>query len=313
MSARVHAPLNAPVGLERAEMVRPRTLAEACALLADASRAGARAMVLAGGTDLFVERHLASVDRASSEYQVDRVVDVTAVGELGRISEALVDGEARLVLGGGVTFWRLRTDPRVARAVPMLAVMARDVGAVQIQTRATIAGNLASASPAADGAAALLALGGVVRLVRAGAGGALEERRVALADFFTGYRATVLAKDEVIAAVDVRVPRAESRVTWRKVGTRLAQAISKVSLAAVIEMNGDLIDRATIALASVAATPCTPQGVCRYLEGQRLADVDRSRLDAVIEREIRPIDDVRSTAEYRLHVVKALVWRALRG
>ncbi len=301
---------HAPAGLERAEMARPKTIRETCALLAQATRAGKSALVLAGGTDLIVDRHLMPVDRA---HAVDLVVDVTGVEELTNIAEREEAGERRLTFGGGVTYWQLRTDARVRAAVPMLDAMARDVGAVQIQTRGTLAGNIATASPAADGVPALLALEGVVKLVKQG-DGALAERQVPLEDFFTGYRKPVLAADEVIAAIDVRVPRPGARVVWRKVGTRQAQSISKVAIASVVEVDDQKkMTRVRVGIASVAAVPRTLRDVCRVAEYKSIDELDRADVDAAIDREIKPIDDVRSTAEYRLHVAKALVWRALCG
>jgi CO/xanthine dehydrogenase FAD-binding subunit len=184
--------------------------------------------------------------------------------------------------------------------------MARDVGAVQIQTRGTLAGNIATASPAADGVPLLLALEGVVTLVKEGA-----TRDVPLEDFFAGYRKTVLAPDEIISEIALRVPAGRARVAWRKVGTRLAQAISKVALASAIELDGDVITRARFGIASVAAIPHALRGLRAHLEKKRRSEIVREELDRAIEREITPIDDVRSTGEYRLHVAKALVWRAL--
>jgi xanthine dehydrogenase small subunit len=299
MSAHAHA----PAGLERTEMVRPKTIAEACAALAQATREKRTATLLAGGTDVIVDRHLMPIEKA---HAIDVVVDVTGVAELGAIEERDVHGEKHLVLGGGVTYWQLRTDRRVVSAIPMLDVMARDVGAVQIQTRGTLAGNIATASPAADGVPALMALEGVVTLVKEGG-----TRTVPLEQFFLAYRKTALLPGELIAAIDVRVPKPGARVLWRKVGTRLAQAISKVALASVVEEERGTITRAAFGMASVAAVT-HPLGTVRALAvGKNAKTLDRAAVDAAIDLEIKPIDDVRSTGEYRLHVAKALVWRAL--
>jgi CO/xanthine dehydrogenase FAD-binding subunit len=292
---------HAPAGLAKTEMLRPRSLGEACAALARARKEGKSTTLLAGGTDLIVDRQLLPVDRATP---IEVAIDLTGVVELANVREE----KGQIVLGGGVTYWQLRTDPRIARALPVLAEMARDVGAVQIQTRGTLAGNIATASPAADGVPVLMALDGDVTLVRDGG-----ERSVALEDFFTGYRATVLAPDEIISEIAVRVPGPAAAVAWRKVGTRLAQAISKVALASVIETDGDVITRARFGVASVAAVPHPLRGVRDHLEKRRRSELTREELDRVIEREITPIDDVRSTGEYRLHVAKALVWRAVAG
>jgi CO/xanthine dehydrogenase FAD-binding subunit len=240
---------------------------------------------------------------------VDQVIDLTGIESLSHIARRDDGGERWLSLGGGVTYWTLRHDPRVASAIPMLAAMARDVGAVQIQQRGTLGGNIASASPAADGVPALMALDGVVILASV-----RGERRIPLVEFFRGYRKTVLRDDELIAAIDVRVPPEGAIVTWRKVGTRLAQAISKVALAAAVETDaGGIVTRARFGMASVAAVTTPLEGVRRAIEGEALASIARDVVDAAVAAAITPIDDVRSNGAYRLHVAKALVWRALQG
>ena len=295
-----------PSGLAKTELVSPRTVAEACELLAKGAVSGLRMTMLAGGTDWIVDRHLLPVEKATP---LDQVIDLTGIDALSRIALREDDGERWMSLGGGVTFWALRRDARVVGTIPMLAEMARDVGAVQIQTRGTLAGNIATASPAADGVPALMALDAV--LVLASAAG---ERRVPLAQFFTGYRKTVLRNDELIAAIDVRIPRPGAKVTWRKVGTRLAQAISKVALAAAVEVDAaGIVTRARFGMASVAPVTVGLGGVRALVEGRALASLDRAAVDAAVAAEVKPIDDVRSTGEYRLHVAKALVWRALEG
>jgi CO/xanthine dehydrogenase FAD-binding subunit len=300
-------PAFAPAGLAQTEFLSPRTLDEACALLAAAKTEHRSAVVLAGGTDWVVDRHLADPARAKA---VDLVVDVTGLDELREVRTRVegTTGDTRLVLGGGVTYWMLRQDTRVASSIPMLARMACDVGAVQIQTRGTLAGNLATASPAADGVAALMALEGIVTMTST-----RGARRVPVDSFFLGYRRTMLEPDEVITAVDVRVPRAGARVRWQKVGTRLAQAISKVALASMVEVDGGVVRRARFGMASVGPTTATLAGVRAFVEGQRVQALDPSALDAAVEREIHPIDDVRSTGAYRMHVAKALVARAIEG
>jgi len=293
-----------PSGLAKTELASPRTIDEACELLARAGVEGKRTVVLAGGTDWIVDRQLMAPEKAT---QVDQVIDLTRVEALSSIGFCEVDGERWMTFGGGVTYWALRRDARVLGTIPMLAVMSRDVGAVQIQTRGTLAGNIATASPAADGVPALLALDGVVVLTSP-----RGSRRAPLDGFFTAYRKTVMEKDELITAVDVRVPKEGALVTWRKVGTRLAQAISKVALAAVVERDASgVVTRARFGMASVGPTTAPMANVRALLEGKGLASVDRAALDAAIAKDVTPIDDVRSTGEYRMHVAKALVWRAL--
>jgi CO/xanthine dehydrogenase FAD-binding subunit len=300
---------HAPLGLANTEMVRPRSLADACEALARAHAEGRRCCLLAGGTDFVVDRHLLSVQRAST---LDVVVDLTCVEELTRIREEIgSDGSPRLVLGGAVTYWQLRTDPRAVRVLPILADMAKDVGAVQIQTRGTLAGNIATASPAADAVPVLMALEGVVTLVRHGA----TPRQVLLDDFFTGYRQTVLRTDEIISEIALRVPadiRPRAYIHWRKVGTRLAQAISKIALASVIEIEDGIVTRARFGMASVAPVTHPLREVRAAVAGRATVELTREEIHAAVARDVQPIDDVRSNAEYRLHVAKALVWRAFQ-
>jgi CO/xanthine dehydrogenase FAD-binding subunit len=293
-----------PAGLARTEMASPRTIDEVCTLLAQAKVAGRRAVILAGGTDWIVDRHLAPIEKAEP---IDLVVDVTRVDELRAIELRDGTSERRMILGGGVTYWALRRDARVVGVIPMLSTMARDVGAVQIQTRGTLGGNLATASPAADGAPALMALEGV--LVLRSTRGA---RRVPLESFFVGYRKTALESDEIIAAIDVRIPAHDAKVTWRKVGTRLAQSISKVALAAVIEADAaGVIARARFGMASVAPVTAALPHVRALCEGKRPETIDGAEIAAALARDVTPIDDVRSTGEYRTHVARALLERAL--
>ena len=184
----------------------------------------------------------------------------------------------------------------------MLDVMARDVGAVQIQTRGTLAGNIATASPAADGVPALMALEGVVTLVKEGG-----TRTVPRDQFFLAYRKTALLPGELIAAIDVRVPKPAARVVWRKVGTRLAQAISKVALAGVAEATNGRLTRLGLGMASVAPTTALLPTVRALMLSKPPAALKASELDAATDADTAPIDDVRSTAAYRRHVARALV------
>jgi CO/xanthine dehydrogenase FAD-binding subunit len=294
---------HAPAGLAETKLVRAKTIDQACELLAEAESAGKNAALLAGGTDWVVDRHLMSADEAT---KVDLVVDVTGVGELRSIRWYTRAGEPRVALGGGVTYWMLRSDKRLAKEIPMLGAMARDVGAVQIQTRGTLAGNIATASPAADGVPVLMALDGEVKL-RSVHG----ERTVLLNQFFAGYRKTVLEKSEVIVEIELRVPRATARATWRKVGTRSAQSIAKVALASVVEIDRGTVTRARFGMASVAAVTHALPHVRTLLEGKKLSEIGRDVLDAALGSDVTPIDDVRSTGAYRMHVAKALLWRAV--
>ena len=177
----------------------------------------------------------------------------------------------------------------------MLAAAAREVGGAQIQNRGTIGGNIANASPAGDTLPVLAAASADVVLRSAA-----SERTVPFADFYTGYRATVRRPDELIVAVEI--PRIVGRQWWRKVGTRRAQAISKVMMAGV--RSADV----RIAVGSVGPTVLCAMGAARVLSVTgSVADAQ-----AALAAEMTPIDDLRSTAVYRRSVAQALLaafWR----
>ncbi len=276
------------------DFVRPKTLADTCKLLADSSK---RPILLAGGTDLVVEEHLAPAKSTPSPAHL--VIDVSALPELLKVE----DRGATVRIGGGVSYLTMRRDPLFTSKLPLLGAMAKDVGAIQIQARGTLAGNLATASPAADGVAALAALDCIVGLCSV-----RGQRSVPIATLYKGYKQIERKPDEVIAWIDVRVPSANARWMWRKVGTRLAQAISKVALAAVAEIDErGMIVHARFGMASVAPTTALLSGVQRALEGQHASAIDKDSVLAALEKDIAPIDDVRSTGEYRRHVARALL------
>ena len=281
----------------------PRSLAEACALLAERAARGERTVLLAGGTDWFVEQHLAPAPPVDAPLPL--VADVSRLAELRGVADR---GDA-IRIGAGTTFLELRRDPLVTARLPLLSAAARDVGAIQIQARGTLAGNLATGSPAADGVAALAALDAVLELASV-----RGKRRVPIAGFYTGYRRNVLLPDELIAAVEVVPPAPGSPFAWRKVGTRQAQAISKVALAAVAETGREAdadsrLTRLGLGMASVAPTVVSLPEVRALGLGRPLASIDDEALAAATLAGISPIDDVRSTAAYRRHVAVALVRR----
>jgi CO/xanthine dehydrogenase FAD-binding subunit len=174
----------------------------------------------------------------------------------------------------------------------MLVEAARQVGGVQIQNRGTIGGNIANGSPAGDSLPVLAAAN--ADLVLRNVDG---ERRVPFASFYTGYRASILSGDELI--VSVEIPRVFGTQWFRKVGTRAAQAISKVVVAAVRGAEP------RIAVGSVAPTVIRLTATERALHSG--ANIEKAIV--ALRGEVHPIDDVRSTAEYRLRVTENLVRR----
>jgi CO/xanthine dehydrogenase FAD-binding subunit len=224
-----------------------------------------------------------------------RFIDLWGLDELRGIRER---GRA-LRIGALATYTELIRSPLVRARLPMLAAASREVGGVQIQNRGTIGGNIANASPAGDTLPVLAAVGAQV-LLQSAAG----QRLVPFATYYTGYRQSVRRPDEIIAAVDV--PRVDGRQWWRKVGTRRAQAISKVMIAAVRPSRPGPGVR--IAFGSLGPT------VLRAANAEAVLDRGGSIDEAVsaLAGDIHPIDDVRSTAEYRRVVAGNLLeqfWR----
>ncbi len=229
---------------------------------------------MAGCTDLYVGFHFGAVPQ-------QRFLDLSGLRALGGIR---LRGDT-LVIGALATYTDLIRSALVRRRLPILAEASRWVGSPQIQNRGTIGGNVANASPAGD-TLPVLAVAEATVVLRSADG----QRRVAFGDFYTGYRQTAMRPDELIVAVEV--PRVAGRQWFRKVGTRAAQAISKVVMAAV------RAPHPRVALGSVAPTVVrAPRTEAVLAGGGTIAEAQ-----AVLADEIRPIDDLRSTAVYRRRV-----------
>jgi len=272
----------------------PATLADAFAILA-ARRAGIR--VIAGGTDLMVALNAYALPAAE-------FLDIWRVGELRGIAD---EGET-LRIGALTTYTDLIKSPLVARHVPALGAAARTVGALQIQNRGTIGGNIVNASPAGDTLPVLAAFDAEVEI-----GSARGTRRVAFNQFYAGYRQTVLGPDELVLAVRVPKLRDGERADFYKVGTRRAQAISKIVMAARARVAGRRIEAVSIGLGSVAPTVVRAPLTERLLTGQRLTPALADAARELIMREVAPITDLRSTEHYRRAVTGNLLAKFLRG
>lgn len=273
----------------------PTRLDAALALLADAE--GAPWRPLAGGTDLMVQ-----ITGEIGE-PPERLLDLWALDELRGIER---DGDA-LVIGALSTYTDIRRSTLVAELVPTLADAAATIGAAQIQNRGTIGGNVINASPAGDTLPVLLALD--AEMVLASAGG---ERSVAAEEFWPEYRVTARRDDELL--VRIRIPIVPDRqVRFRKVGTRRAQAISKV----VMALAWRSADRAPwsnvrVALGSMAATTVRARATEAILEGASPTREVADAAVAALASELTPIDDVRSTADYRRTVAGRVLHRLIR-
>jgi xanthine dehydrogenase small subunit len=275
------------------------TLADAYGILAGSTEA-APVTPIAGGTDLMV--------RITGEIgePPERMLDVSRIAELRGIT---VDGAA-VVIGASTTYTEIRRSDACREHLPALVEAAATIGAAQIQNRGTLGGNIANASPAGDTLPVLLALDASVVV-----GGPRGERSIPADAFWTAYRRTALASDELI--LRIRIPVAGGReARFRKIGTRRAQAISKVVLALAWRENasgprGPWSD-VRLALGSVADRPIRARATEALLEGATPTPETADAAAEALAAEIHPIDDVRSTADYRRAVAARALHRMIR-
>jgi OHCU decarboxylase len=269
-------------------MVAPGSLQATVALLA--SEPGAW-LPIAGGTDVMVQY-------AAGNLRARRLVSIWNLPELRRIDTT--PDEIRI--GAGYTYTDLRKHEVVGREFPLLAAAARWTGGIANQNRGTIGGNIVNASPAADSLPALLVYEAELILVSV-----RGERRLPYVSFHTGYKKTLLAADELIQAVCLSRRYSGYFSHARKAGARNAQAISKVCMAALGRLADGVVEDVRIALGSIAPIPIRLRETERALIGRSIdaALLLLARKTAIAE--VRPIDDIRSTARYRAAVAGNLV------
>jgi CO/xanthine dehydrogenase FAD-binding subunit len=276
--------------LSRLELLRPRNLGEALVMMQGASEHPLTP--LAGGTDLFVYLNFGTLGAT-------RFIDLWPLRELRGIRP----GRHATMIGALTTFAELREHPAVRRRYPSLAGAAREIGGLQNQNRATLGGNLANASPAGDTLPVLLALDAVLELVSV-----RGARSVPVDEFFLGYRKTALAPDELIAEIVLPLPPRGAFQFFRKVGTRRAQSISKVVFAGLLtrDRRGRVGD-VRLAYGSVAPIPVRARRAEGALRGRQLDRDAVAAARAALAEAVRPIDDIRSTRDYRAEVAGNLL------
>ena len=267
---------------------RPARLREACEALASRPLT-----VLAGGTDHFPSR----VGGAPRE----DILDLTAIAELRGIRKTAEGWRI-----GATTTWSEVLEAKLPPLFDALKLAAREVGGVQIQNAGTVAGNICNASPAADGAPALLALDASVEL-SSNSG----TRALPLADFIVGPRKTALRPGEIVTAVVVPAPHGAAHSHFLKLGARKYLVISIAMVAAVIETERGIVHAARIAVGSCSPVAKRLSSLEGVLVGKKL-DKDVSELASAEHlSSLKPIDDVRGSGEYRLEAALTLVQRAL--
>jgi CO/xanthine dehydrogenase FAD-binding subunit len=271
----------------------PRSIDEAYRVL---SERGARVKVIAGGTDLMVLINARQLD--SQEF-----LDIWRVEELRGIAD---EGDA-LRIGALATYTELIRSRLVGKYAPALVAASRTVGAAQIQNRGTLGGNIVNASPAGDSLPVLAAYEAEIEI-----GSARGLRLVAFDQFFTAYRRTVLEADELVVAVRVPKLKSDERDFFLKVGTRRAQAISKMVMAVRAKAEREVIEWIRIGVGSVAPTVVRARATESLLAGRAITHDIIEQARQSISLEVSPITDLRSTEHYRRRVTGNALGRALR-
>jgi CO/xanthine dehydrogenase FAD-binding subunit len=270
-------------------VLRPRTPEEAVRLYGQHPEA----LPLAGGTDVMVGWNAGLLNGRT-------ILDLSPLRGWERVRKT----RTGLVIGALATHTRLREDPRVLSAFPLLAQAASVIGAAAIQNRGTLGGNIANASPAGDTFPPLAVYEAVVRTVSPDG-----VRRVPFLDLFAGPKETTLRPAELITQVEVPfLARRPARQLFRKVGTRSAQALSKTVAAGLLWLDRKgRVEQLRFALGAMAPTVRRLRAAEAFVVGRRLTPATVDRAVELLAEDVSPIDDIRSTASYRLATSRALL------
>ncbi len=276
------------------ELRAPADLSEALTLL---EREPGVWKPLAGGTDIMVLLEFGKLPH-------QKFLSIWKLAELKGIEVT----PTHVTLGALTTYTQVQAHPVLQQEFPLLCQAAAETGGIATQNRGTLAGNIANASPAADSPPALLVYDAELELLSA-----RGSRWVLYHGFHTGYKEMILRPEELIRRI--RLPRRKDvwRQCYRKVGTRKAQAISKVCFAGAARVEDNVVREVRIALGSVAPTVLRCVRTEAVLASQRLERASIKAAQAALAEEISPIDDMRSTAAYRLRVAQNLLAEFLRG
>ena len=273
----------------------PTTIAEAVGLLNDK---GDRARVLAGGTDLIVQVR---------EYRrdIDIMVDVKRVPEM---MELRLDAKTGLTIGAAVPCYRIYDDPQIKKLYPGLVDAAYLIGGIQIQSRASLGGNLCNSSPAADSIPALIALEAVAVIA-----GPKATREVPVEQFCQAPGKNVLARGELLTAIRIPAPKPNSGAAYLRFIPRneMDIAVVGVGVSVQLDVTKSKCVAARISLGAVAPTPLLVTEASAALIGSTLIEDHLAKAAELAQAAARPITDMRGDAEYRKHLVSVLVKRTL--
>jgi len=277
------------------EFYQPASLQEASRLLKENGPGG---RFLAGGTDLVIamkEKGLVP------KY----IVDLKRIAGLSGIRE---QGDGSIAIGALTTMREIETSPVITKKYPFLSQSAAEVGSIQIRNRATVGGNMANATPSADGAPALIALNATAKIV--GANGA---RAVTLEDFFRGPGQTVMTSDEILT--EITIPKTGPQLVGEYIKFSPREMMDLAYVGVAVAYNLGASDKkcggVRIILGAVAPTPIRAKRAEAALEGQTLTETLAEKVGQIAAEEAKPISDVRSSADYRRAMVGAMTKRAL--
>ena len=270
---------------------QPTTVEEATKLLAELSDV----KVLAGGTDLIPKMK-------------QRLLEPKNIVNLKKIKalEGIKETDQGIWIGAATKLRAIERNELIKEKIPLQYLATKTIGSVQIRNMGTLAGNVCNASPAADGALGLVAQDATVHIA-----GSKTSRDVPITDFFTGPGASVLEKDEIVTGFTVPVMDKDTGYHFISIG-RMALDISTISIAATVTKKNGKVAAATISLGSVAPTPLRLPAIESYLVGKVLTDDVIWEAAEMVSNGIKPITDVRASAEYRKEAAKGMAMEAIK-
>jgi carbon-monoxide dehydrogenase medium subunit len=279
--------------MDQIEYISPKDLEE---LFGAIKETKGQAKFIAGCTNMIPKMRAGTISP-------ELLVDLSGLQELGHIRE----NHGAMSIGALTTISEVAGSEIIRNHSPILSSAASSLGNPLTRNRATIGGNLADASPAADMAPPLLAMEAAIHAERPKG----KKRVIPIEQFFLGPHKTILEDDEIIIQITFPKPRDSANGSYMKLGLRDSMAISVASVTVILEMEGKLCQKARVALGAVAPTPIRAYRVEEKLEGRELDQAIIEECSAVVKEEISPIDDIRASAEYRRLVTSVLLKRGI--
>ena len=269
---------------------QPTTVEEVCKLLDGLEQA----RVIAGGTDLIPKMK-------QRLFEPTDLVDLKKIPELVGIKET----EDGIWIGAATKLRNIEKSKLIQEKIPLQFLCTKTIGSIQIRNMGTLGGNVCNASPAADGALGLVTLNATTHIA-----GSKGTRDLPLEMFFTGPGASILAKDEIVTGFTVPIPENGTGYHFISIG-RMALDISTISIAVTLTMEAGKVKASRIALGSVAPTPLRLPEVEEYLVGKELTEEEIIEAVVTVSKCIKPIDDIRASAEYRREAAKGMAMEAI--